>query len=162
MGFFYKNSFDIDLYDEEDLELCEAYAIDITAGEILTEFSTVCRNAQFGMCIAVNPDQKRNLKGMEYFKVYKHIDPLRATKIARIKFRESDYVIHHRNGGKKNWVLNTKERTNLIKILNSPSIEGHGKYVWNEMIYYFNKESGKLLLPEDLPIPNYHYLIDIK
>lgn len=86
MGFFYKNSFDIDLYDEEDLELCEAYAIDITAGEILTEFSTVCRNAQFGMCIAVNPDQKRNLKGMEYFKVYKHIDPLRATKIARIKF----------------------------------------------------------------------------
>ncbi len=34
-----------DLYDDEDLLLCEEFAIDIYAGEILTEFATVQRDA---------------------------------------------------------------------------------------------------------------------
>ena len=67
--------FDTDLYDDEDLELCEEYAVAIEAGEILTEFVTIYRERNFNMCIAVNPDRKRNLKGMEYFELYNSADP---------------------------------------------------------------------------------------
>lgn len=132
--------FDTDLYDDEDLELCEEYAIDIRAGEILTEFATVYRERNFNMCIAVNPDRKRNLKGMEYFKLYNSADPTKATKIARIKFREADYVIHRNNGGKKNWILNSRERRQLVEMLNSLSDKGE---VWNEIIYHFNNKAGE-------------------
>lgn len=109
------------------------------------------------MCIAVNPDRKRNLKGMEYFKLYNSADPTKATKIARIKFREADYVIHKNNGGKKNWILNSRERRQLEKMLNSPSsdvLSGRQR-VWDEMIYHFNNEAGIKALPENLPIPDY-------
>ncbi len=149
--------FDTDLYDDEDLELCEEYAVAIEAGEILTEFVTIYRERNFNMCIAVNPDRKRNLKGMEYFKLYNSADPTKATKIARIKFREADYVIHRNNGGKKNWILNSRERRQLEKMLNSPSSDAFsgGSRVWDEMIYHFNNEAGIKALPENLPIPDY-------
>ncbi len=51
----------IDLYDDEDLLLCEDYAIDIYAGKILTEFATVQRNNRFNMCVAVNPASFKTL-----------------------------------------------------------------------------------------------------
>lgn len=157
------NIFDTDLYDEEDLLLCEEYSVDISAGEILTEFATVQRDNKFNMCLAVNPDNKRNLKGMEYFKVYNHIDPTKATKIARIKFRECEYVIHHNNGRKENWKLNSKERKQLVQILTSPSKNFPEKSVWDELIRNFNNESGSELLPKNLKIPNYtNFLIGIK
>lgn len=155
--------FDENLYDDEDLELCEDYAIDIKAGEILTEFATIYRERNFNMCIAVNPDRKRNLKGMEYFKLYNSTDPTRATKIARIKFRQADYVIHKNNGGKKNWILNAKERRQLVKMLNFPSsyVFSGGDRVWDEMIYRFNNEAGIEALPKNLPIPNYNNLLGL-
>ena len=61
------------------------------------------------MCISVDPSPNENYGNAEYFKVYNHIHPDKATKIARIKFRECGYVIHCNNGGKKNWELNLKE-----------------------------------------------------
>ena len=151
-----------DLYDDEDLLLCEEYAIDIYAGEILTEFATVQRDSRFNMCVAVNPDRKRNLKNTEYFKVYNHIDPTKATKIARIKFRECEYVIHNNNGGKKNWKLNSKERKQLMKILISPSKRFPNKRVWDELISNYNNEAGFDSLPKNLIIPDYvNWLYDI-
>lgn len=152
----------IELYDDEDLLLCEEYAIDIYAGEILTEFATVQRDNRFNMCVAVNPDRKRNLKNTEYFKVYNHIDPTKATKIARIKFRECEYVIHNNNGGKKNWKLNSKERKQLMKILISPSKNFPDKRVWDELIRNYNNEAGFDSLPKKLVIPDYvNWLYDI-
>lgn len=152
----------IELYDDEDLLLCEEYAIDIYAGEILTEFATVQRDNRFNMCVAVNPDRKRNLKNTEYFKVYNHIDPTKATKIARIKFREYEYVIHNNNGGKKNWKLNSKERKQLMKILISPSKNFPDKRVWDELIRNYNNEAGFDSLPKNLVIPDYvNWLYDI-
>ena len=152
----------IELYDDEDLLLCEEYAIDIYAGEILTEFATVQRDNRFNMCVAVNPDRKRNLKNSEYFKVYNHIDPTKATKIARIKFRECEYVIHNNNGGKKNWKLNSKERKQLMKILISPSKNFPDKRVWDELIRNYNNEAGFDSLPKKLVIPDYvNWLYDI-
>ncbi|MDE6539428.1 MAG: hypothetical protein K2K66_04495 [Ruminococcus sp.] len=112
--------FDKNLYDDYDLELCEAFAVDIEEGEILTEFATVARDYNLNVLLAVNPDKNRNLKDMEYFKFYNDTRPDKAPKIARIKFRSPEYVIHHNNGGKENWFLNSKEKKMLIKLLNSP------------------------------------------
>lgn len=168
-----------DFYDDYDLDLCEAFAVDRSAGEILTEFATVGRFQKQNFSLAVNPDRKRNLKNAEYFKVYNHIDPERATKIARISFRSSSYIIHHQNGGKKNWVLNQKERKELMQILQSSSKKHPGYTVWQSLILYFNYEVGldeektkenriadlryPMYLPIDLRIPNYEsFLILIK
>lgn len=119
------------------------------------KLSTMYRERKFNMCIAVNPDRNRNLKGMEYFKIYNSIDPTKATKVARIKFREANYVIHKNKGGKKNWVLNSKERKHLVKMLNSLSDKGE---VWNEIIYHFNNKAGEKILEENLLIPEYRSL----
>lgn len=94
--------FDKNLYDNYDLELCEALAIDSEAGEILSEFAKVARDYNLNVSLAVNPDKSHNLKYMEYFKVYNDTNPDKAHKIARIKFRYPEYVIHHNNGGKEN------------------------------------------------------------
>lgn len=163
--------FDTDLYDDYDLKLCEEFSIDIEAGEILTEFTTIARSKKYNITVAINPDKNRNLKNMEYFKVYNHIDPTKASKIARIKFRDCDYVIHHNKGEKKNWFLNTCERKQLIEILNSPSERDDGNTIWQSLILNFNYETGldfketkknksnnlihKDYLPIDLKIPNY-------
>ncbi len=143
------------LYDDEDLLLCEEYAIDTYAGELLTEFATVQRDRKYNMCVAVNPDSKRNLKNKEYFKVYNHIDPTKATKIARIMFRDCKYIIHKNNGGKQNWELNAKERRQLMTILISPSTKSPQNRVWDELINSYNYEAGLKLLPKTLSIPLY-------
>lgn len=52
--------FNINLYDNYDLQLCEDFSIDIEAGEILTEFATVGRFQKYNMSVAVNPDANRN------------------------------------------------------------------------------------------------------
>lgn len=178
--------FNKNLYDNEDLLLCDEYDIDIEAGEILTEFATVARASDLNICVAVNPDSKRNLYGAEYFKIYNHYDPTRASKIARIKFRSPDYVIHTNSKGMKNWVLNSKEIGDLMKLLKRPCKKHSGFSVWQGLILDFNYETGldyektkvnkeveedkkveELKYPEylpiDLKIPNYQgFLFEIK
>jgi len=179
--------FNKNLYDDEDLRLCDAYSIDIEAGEVLTEFATVARASDLNISVAVNPDSKRNLYEMEYFKVYNHYDPTRANKIARIKFRLPDYVIHTNSKGMKNWVLNAKEIKNLMLLLKSPCKKHPEFSVWQGLILDFNYETGldyektkankenvekdekirKLQYPEylpiDLKIPDYQsFLFEMK
>ncbi|MCM1507803.1 MAG: hypothetical protein NC177_11815 [Ruminococcus flavefaciens] len=171
--------FNKNLYDDYDLQLCEDLSIDIEAGEILTEFATVGRFQKYNMSVAVNPDNNRNLKDMEYFKVYNHIDPTKASKIARITFRSCEYVIHRNRGKKENWFLNRRERKQLIEILKSSSKKDIGYTVWQSLILNFNYETGleyddtknntsnhlihKNYLPIDLKIPNYeNYLFEVK
>lgn len=112
--------FNTDLYDDYDLKLCEDFSVDIEAGEILTEFATAGRFQKYNMSVAVNPDKNRNKINAEYFKVYNNEFPYKAMKIARIKFRSCEYVIHDSKGNKENWFLNETERKQLIEILNLP------------------------------------------
>lgn len=104
--------FNINLYDDYNLQLCEDFSIDIEAGKILTKFATVGRFQKYNMSVAVNPDANRNKINTEYFKVYNNEFPGKATKIARIKFRSCEYVIHRNRGNKENWVLNRREKNN--------------------------------------------------
>lgn len=171
--------FDINLYDNYDLQLCEDFSIDIEAGEILTEFVTVGRFKKENMSVAVNPDANRNKINTEYFRVYNNEFPDKATKIARIKFRSCEYVIHNNNGRKTIWFPDRDEIRNIVRILNCPSAKDKGFTVWQSLILSFNFENGldfedtknntsdnliyKNYLPIDLKIPDYEtFLSDIK
>ena len=55
----------LSLYDAEDLELCEAYAVDAHLGENLPEFTTVYRTEPEHFCFVINPDRI----GKNYFKL---------------------------------------------------------------------------------------------
>lgn len=163
--------FDTDLYDNYDLQLCEDFAVDIEADEILTGFVTVGRFKEENMSVAVNPDANRNKVNTEYFKVYNNEFPDKATKIARIKFRTCEYVIHNNNGRKTVWFPDRDEIRNLVRILNYPSAKDKGFTVWQSLILSFNFENGLDFeatqnnrsvnpaypdyLPIDLEIPDY-------
>lgn len=127
--------------------------------------------------ISINPDATRNWYGEEYFKVYDNLSIGKAKKLARIKFRSPDYVIHYNS----NWVLNSKEKKDLINFLKEPNtllddIENN----WQYAIIMFNREAylnehkfkdliittneqrlldkndpRKYYLPIDLEMPNY-------
>lgn len=62
----------LSLYDAEDLELCEAYAVDAHLGENLPEFTTVYRAEPEHFCFVINPDRI----GRNYFKLYNHRFPV--------------------------------------------------------------------------------------
>ena len=127
--------------------------------------------------ISINPDVTRNWYGEEYFKVYDNLSIGRAKKLARIKFRSPEYVIHYNS----NWVLNTKEKKELIKFLKEPNklLDGVSTN-WQYAIVMFNREAylnehsfqdliitieeqqqlddkdaRKYYLPIDLQMPNY-------
>ena len=167
--------FDKNLYDDYDIELCKAFAVDIEAGEILTDFSTVARDYDLNVSLVINPDMNRNSKNTEYFKLYNNSRPDNASRIARIKFRSPEYVVCHNNGGKENWFLNPAEKNMLMKILNQPCEKHTGFSVWQGLILDFNwetgldyestkknKQSGNMPYPEylpiDLKIPDYSEL----
>ena len=61
----------LSLYDAEDLELCEAYAVDAHLGENFPEFTTVYRAEPEHFCFVINPDRI----GRNYFKLYNHRFP---------------------------------------------------------------------------------------
>lgn len=90
----------LSLYDAEDLELCEAYAVDAHLGENLPEFTTVYRAEPEHFCFVINPDRI----GRNYFKLYNHRFPEEATKMARICFFDASYCKEGSLGKKTFWI----------------------------------------------------------
>ncbi len=176
--------FTTDLYDAHDLMLCGELAVDIEAGEMLDEYSTVTRVQDLNMCLAVNPDHRENSAGAEYFKIYNNCDTALADKIARIRFRSPEYVIHLPGRNKENWFLNMEEVAQLVELLQRPgkNTQFPGLTLWQELILAFNWEANGLdyqetlhnrignetsepiqlkypdSLPIDLPVPEYEKL----
>ena len=130
--------------------------------------------------IAVNPDSSRGWYNEEYFKLYDAQNARKATHIARIKFRKAEYTVHSNSDGKESFKLNTKQKKDLINLLNSKSKKETGLTVWQYAILQFNLEAieyanreyclsltmekqkqmpkdqpEKYWLPIDLPMPDY-------
>ena len=140
--------------------------------ERLDEMATVARDRNNGILIQVNPDRSR--VGMEYFKVYNSYSIDKATKMARISFRDVKYVYHSATMGKDDWVLSTKEKRMLILLLKEKSKAMPQYSNWEYAIISFNNEKGldvdeteenvmdnlkyPKFLPIDLPMPNYNNL----
>jgi hypothetical protein len=129
---------------------------------------TVARDVQRKMLIEVNPDMH---KGNAYLKLYNAASKQKASEVARISMYEPIYIEHAnvgRKAGKKDWILNSKEKREFIAFLNSVQ---NGYTVWQKTIIDINKELDlfeedtmeNLLpnpkypdyLPYNLPIPDY-------
>lgn len=134
----------------------------------LYAMATVARDVQRKMLIEVNPDMH---KGNAYLKLYNAASKQKASKVARISMYEPIYIEHAnvgRKAGKKDWILNSKEKREFIAFLNSVQ---NGYTVWQKPIIDINKELDlfeedtmeNLLpnpkypdyLPYNLPIPDY-------
>ena len=106
--------------------------------DCLYEFASIAKgNNNF---IAVNPDPSRGWYGEEYFKVYNNDNARKADKVIRIKFRSAQYVYHKNSDGKQDWILNSKERKQLIDLLNKQS-KLPGFTNWQYAIIQFNTEA---------------------
>lgn len=130
--------------------------------------------------ISVNPDSNLEWFNEEYFKVYNASNARKATKVARIKFRHPTYTIHSDMDRKINWILNSKEKQDLVKLFKEPSLKEPSLTNWEYAILQFNLEAfpeanrdyclnltiakqnqmndrdpQKYWLPIDLPIPDY-------
>lgn len=106
--------------------------------DCLYEFASIAKgNNNF---IAVNPDSSRGWYNEEYFKVYNNDNARKADKVIRIKFRSAQYVYHKNSDGKQDWILNSKERKQLIDLLNKQS-KLPGFTNWQYAIIQFNTEA---------------------
>ena len=144
--------------------------------EPLYEMAVVGYDESLSIIVEVNPDSKRT--GNEYFKVYDSSSKEKAKRVCRILFREPKYVNHRRGRGMtkrmSNWIMNSRERKNLISFLKRESKLFQGLTIWQAAIVLFNNEKGlqkpetmenfmdKLkypdYLPIDLPMPDYTQL----
>lgn len=126
--------------------------------EVLTKTIFVQSDDNYNMSLVINLYFNNIIiDENEYFKVYNNINPNKATKVARIKFRKPEYIIYD-NNKINNWFLNSIEKRALMRILINQSILYPDRTVWDELIRLFNKEMGSNSLPNDLKIPNYNYL----
>lgn len=144
--------------------------------EPVESMATVLSDRNRSLCIVVNPDLNRI--GDEYFKVYNNSSKIKASKIARISFRNSRYIVHHINDGKDIWYLNSRERKMLMDCLCSVvSSEDSRLTIYQLAIVAFNRERFDMnktdslnntvdnpnpefpnALPIDLPMPDYNNL----
>jgi hypothetical protein len=70
--------------------------------EYLDEMSTVCRDNQNNVSIAVNPNSER--QGHPYFKFYNNVYYGDAAKVVRILFNSADYVDNKNAEDQKSYV----------------------------------------------------------
>lgn len=134
----------------------------------LYAMATVARDVQRKMLIEVNPDVMHKGNALN---LYNAASKQKASKVARISMYEPIYIEHANVGrmaGKKDWILNSKEKREFIAFLNSVQ---NGYTVWQKTILDINKELDlfeedtieNLLpnpkypdyLPYNLPIPDY-------
>ena len=91
--------------------------------------------------ISVNSDSSRRWFDEEYFKVYNASNTRKATKVARIKFRHPAYTIHSDIDRKINWILNSNEKQDLVKLFKEPSLKEPSLTNWEYAILQFNLEA---------------------
>lgn len=130
--------------------------------------ANVYRDPQSRFCIEVNPDKQR--VGNEYFKLYNAKQWKKATKIARIAFRQAKTIKH--KDIFDDWILTNKEKKYLVDALQKHASMPYENYTnWQKAIILHNNEKGLSMeetlenkvndlkypkyLPIDLPMPNY-------
>lgn len=147
---------------------------------VLNEMATVYSGNK--LSVIVNPDDGRNLKNIEYYKVFHGSSFKKAEDLTRIRFRTPEYETHNNEAGKKNFKLNSKDKKELNRIFSLPSELYDGYTMWQDTIMQFNHEAyhipikdcknltqevidslpnddvRKNCLPIDLPMPDYKAL----
>lgn len=119
-------------------------------------------------CWVENPNTHEN----DYFKYLDSFSYIKADKVARISLKEPIYLEHSNEDGKKNWKLSSREKKELVKIMNKKSRVYAGCNNWQATLaqynfdHYsippldtiegtFNKEEYPDAFTIDTPMPNY-------
>jgi hypothetical protein len=88
--------------------------------EVITEGKVLSKD---GICIYVEGQINSNYIKDPYFKLYDSISETDAKRIARIGVKDgAHYVYHGKNEGKEFWILNSKERKLLEKLMSEPGV----------------------------------------
>lgn len=158
---------------DERKEIINRIISDQRQDGMLVEMANIRVDRQRNISIQIN---RREGLNAFYFKFYNHQDYERADKVCRISLYKPEYIEHRNLDGKKNWVLNSSERKELVNCLKE-TVKRTGLSYWEELIIAFNREKpGDPLgdeetmentmddlkypdhLPIDLPMPNYALL----
>ena len=115
--------------------------------EYLDEMSTVYRDNQNNVSIAVNPDSER--QGISYFKFYNSAYYGDATKVVRILFNSADYVENKNAEDQKLWKLSNEYKKLLKELLNSPSAEYSDMTIWQACKFKWNFEYLEFMISRD-------------
>lgn len=136
---------------------------------VLTEMSMAWNSKQYNRCVWVeNPSSFEN----KYFKYLNGLTFGRADKCARISMLEAKYIQHKDYGGKQNWILNNKEKKELVNLMKQPNKKYADCTNWQATLITYNEDNfgidfdetifntfDKVQYPQafsiDYPMPNY-------
>lgn len=119
-------------YQYEDILNC------VAANDVFFEMATIATGNNLN--INVNPETNR--LSIAYFKVLNAKSFRAATKIARLHFKDSGMEYHRDSLGKQQWILNSREIKNIIKLLESKHADYNGYTNWQVACYQWNFENG--------------------
>lgn len=107
-------------------------------GEPFLEMATIAIDNDLN--INVNPESDR--LSIAYFKVFNAESFRKATKVARLHFKDSGMEYHKDRSGKQQWKLNSKEIKRIVKLLKSNHTDYDGYTNWQVACYQWNLENG--------------------
>lgn len=111
------------------------------------EMSMAWRSIQRGRCVWVeNPTGYNN----RYFKYLNDTSYQKVDKVARISLSNLEYLKHKDFDDKKLWILNSKEKKELVTLINSPSEEYPQLTNWQQTLYTYNRDNFEIPLNEIL------------
>lgn len=89
---------------------------------ILNE-EVIYSNNKENILISIDVDKNRSdgFRKDPYIKIYNTSSYKTASKIARVSLKTGEYIEHKNLNGKENWILNSKEKKKIGKILNDKS-----------------------------------------
>lgn len=117
----------------------------MSEGNYYGEMATIAIGEKLN--INVNPETER--LSIAYFKVLNAESFRKATKVARLHFKDSGMEYHKDGSGKQPWILNSQELKRLLKLLKSNHTDNDGYTNWQIACYQWNLENG--LIKQGMP-----------
>lgn len=102
----------------------------------LNEMSMAWIDKNSNKCVWVENPGTHN--DNDYFKYLDSFSYHKADKVARISLKEPKYLEHTNQDGKKDWKLNSREKKELISLMNSLSTVRSGYTNWQVTLIQYN------------------------
>lgn len=135
----------------------------------LNEMAMAWTDRDAGRCVWV---ENTNTHNNQYFKYLNSFSYQKADKVVRISLRLPKYLVHKDSMGKQSWILNSKEKKELIDLMNSASKARIGFTNWQATLIQYNFDNFYIqpsetiegtfdkaefpdAFPIDFPMPDY-------
>lgn len=104
----------------------------------INEMSMAWHSKQNNRCVWVeNPTGYNN----KYFKYLNGATYQKADKVARISLLKPEYLKHKDFDGKKLWILNSKEKKELVTLMNKPNKKYLNCTNWQATLITYNEDN---------------------